>query len=152
MARAVPYLAPFLQVSTRAADAMRAMLGTFSTRAYHHANDQSRALEIGRFMNQPELGHWTYATIGLANTTWSELGRPRVELLLASTVVSEAEHVMWRSDARGFEDHLTRRDIDVMDLRPGIVLKITNFMLIDRRSRENRRARWPAGLSGRPAV
>jgi tetratricopeptide (TPR) repeat protein len=193
MARAVPYLAPFLQVSIRAADAMRAVLGTFSTRAYHHANDQSRALEIGRFMNQPKLGHWTYATIGLANTTWSELGRPRVELLLASTVdaevsgqilanlafhladtgcfpepgvmvrevigalgagdlsqrlphvyitvprpwrltlpiddgpppitltqvvpVSEAEHVMWRSDALGFEDHLTRRDIDVMDLR-----------------------------------
>jgi Suppressor of fused protein (SUFU)/Tetratricopeptide repeat len=84
MARSVPHLAPFLQVSTRAADALRAVLGTFSTRTYHRANDQSLALEIARFLNQPRLGLWTYATIGLTNTRWPELGRPRVELVLAT--------------------------------------------------------------------
>jgi hypothetical protein len=196
MARGVSHLAPFLLVSTRGADAMRAVLGTFSTRTYHRANDESVALEIGRFTNQPRLGHWTYATIGLANTKWPELGRPRVELLLASTVdaevcgqilanlafhladtgffpepgvmvrdvigglgaadlsqrlphvyitvprpwrlalpiddgpppitlaqvvpVSEAEYVLWRSNALGFDDRLAKRNIDLMDLaRPG---------------------------------
>ena len=89
MARSVSHLAPFLQVSTRAADAMRAVLGTFSTRTYHRANDESLAIEIGRFLNQPKLGYWTYATIGLTNTKWPEIGRPRIELLLASTVDAE---------------------------------------------------------------
>jgi len=84
MARSVPHLAPFLQVSTRAADALRAALGTFSTRTYHRASDQTLALEIARFLNQPRLGLWTYATIGLTNTRWPELGRPRVELVLAT--------------------------------------------------------------------
>jgi len=196
MARGVSHLAPFLLVSTRAADAMRAVLGTFSTRTYHRANDASVALEVGRFTNQPRLGHWTYATIGLSNTKWPELGRPRVELLLASTIdaevcgqilanlafhlgdtgffpepgvmvrdvigalgaadlsqrlphvyitvprpwrlalpiddgpppitltqvvpVSEAEYVLWRSNALGFDDRLAKRNIDLMDLeRPG---------------------------------
>lgn len=85
MARSVSHLAPFLQVSTRAADALRAALGTFSTRTYHRANDPTVELEIGRFVNQPRIGLWTYATIGLANTKWRELGRPRVELMLATT-------------------------------------------------------------------
>jgi hypothetical protein len=89
MARSVSHLAPFLQVSTRAADALRAVLGTFSTRTYHRASDTSLALEIGRFVDKPRHGHWTYATIGLTNTKWPELGRPRVELLLGSTVDAE---------------------------------------------------------------
>jgi tetratricopeptide (TPR) repeat protein len=89
MARSVPQLAPFLQVSTRAADALRAALGTYSTRTYRHANDETRALEIGRFVGQPSHKLWTYATLGLANTKWPELGRPRVELLLATTVDTE---------------------------------------------------------------
>jgi len=89
MARSVAHLAPFLQVSTRAADAMRAALGTFSTRTYHRASDESLAIEIGRFLNQPKLGYWTYATIGLTNTKWPETGRPRIELLLGSTVDAE---------------------------------------------------------------
>jgi len=89
MARSVPQLAPFLQVSTRGVDAMRAALGTFSTRTYRHTHDEARSLEIGRFVGQPTVSHWTYATLGLANTKWPELGRPRVELLLATTVDTE---------------------------------------------------------------
>ena len=89
MARSVSHLAPFLQVSTRAADALRAALGTFSTRAYHRANDESVAVEIARLPNKPKLGYWTYATIGLTNTKWPEIGRPRIELLLGSTVDAE---------------------------------------------------------------
>jgi hypothetical protein len=89
MARSVPQLAPFLQVSTRAADAMRARLGMFSTRAYRHSHDHTRMLDVGRFAQQPSIHHWTYATIGLSNTKWPELGRPRVELVLATIVDTE---------------------------------------------------------------
>lgn len=86
MARSVSQLAPFLQISTRAADALRFALGTFSTRTYRHSNDRSRSIEVGRFPGQPTIKHWTYATIGLSNTRWPELGRPRVELVLATSV------------------------------------------------------------------
>ncbi|HEY0190269.1 MAG TPA: suppressor of fused domain protein [Kofleriaceae bacterium] len=89
MALSVPQLATFLQPSNRAADALRTVLGTFSTRAYHRSNDQAVALEIGRFPNQPQPTLWTYATIGLSNTKWPEAGRPRVELLLATTIDAE---------------------------------------------------------------
>jgi Flp pilus assembly protein TadD len=89
MARSVAHLAPFLQVSTQAADALRAALGTFSTRTYRHASRESLALEVGRFVDKPTLGHWTYATIGLSNTQWPQIGRPRIELVLASTVDAE---------------------------------------------------------------
>lgn len=89
MARSVPQLAPFLLVSTRAADALRTQLGTYSTRTYRHTHDEGRSLEIARFVGRPTTSHWTYATIGLSNTKWNELGRPRVELLLATTVDTE---------------------------------------------------------------
>jgi hypothetical protein len=89
MARSVPQLAAFLQVSTRAGDALRAALGTFSTRRYRHTHDEARALEICRFVDQPVIGQWTFATLGLSNTRWPELGRPRIELVLASTLDAE---------------------------------------------------------------
>jgi tetratricopeptide (TPR) repeat protein len=89
MARSVTQLAPFLQISTQAADALRTRLGTYSTRTYRHSSDEALALEIARFPDQPSFGLWTYATIGLSNTKWRELGRPRVELVLASTVDAE---------------------------------------------------------------
>jgi len=89
MARSVSNLAPFLQVSTKAADALRAALGTFSTRTYQRTNDHALALDIARFSDQPKLGYWTYATIGLTNTTWPDIGRPRIELLLASSLDAE---------------------------------------------------------------
>jgi len=89
MARAVPRLAKLLRVSTRSADALRAAMGTFSARTYRHASDEAIPLEVGRFVDQPSLGAWTYATIGLANTKWPEPGRPRVELLLATVIDAE---------------------------------------------------------------
>ncbi|MBC7976046.1 MAG: suppressor of fused domain protein [Myxococcales bacterium] len=89
MARTVPHLVPFLQVSSRAADALRGALGTYSTRTYRHAHDEARALEICRFVGRPTENHWTYATLGLSNTAWPQLGRPRVELLLATTIDTE---------------------------------------------------------------
>jgi hypothetical protein len=89
MARSVPHLAPFLRVSTRAADALRERLGTFSTQTYRHTSDEALVLEIGRFSDQPSFGLWTYATIGLSNTKWRELGRPRIELLLATAIDTE---------------------------------------------------------------
>ena len=193
MARSVPNLEPLLRVSTRAADAMRTALGAFSTRTYRHTADEAAPLEVARFPNQPSIGLFTFATVGLANTKWPELGRPRVELLFATSIdaevcgqilanlafhladtgyfpepgvmvrdvvgalgaddlserlphvyimvprlwrltppidegpppitvaqvvaVSEAEYQMWRSDAAGFEAHLTRHDIDLLDLQ-----------------------------------
>src|SRR4051812_21450551 len=89
MARSVSHLAPFLRVSTRAADALRAALGTFSTRTYRHASDEAQPIEIARFNDQPSFGLWTYATVGLSNTKWREIGRPRVELMIATSVDAE---------------------------------------------------------------
>jgi len=89
MARTVPILEPFLRISTRAADALRAGLGMFSTRTYRHAAEGALPLEVARFANQPSFGLWTFATLGLSNTKWPELGRPRVELLLASSIDAE---------------------------------------------------------------
>lgn len=89
MARTVPSLLPFLQVSTRAADLLRTALGAYSARAYRHAADPTRSVEVGRIAGTPELGLWTYLTVGLSNTQWPDAGRPRVELVLASTVDDE---------------------------------------------------------------
>jgi hypothetical protein len=90
MARTVSHLVPLLQVSTRAADALRTALGTFSTRTYRHVAEEAQSIDIARFAGQPDVSRWTYATIGLSNTAWRELGRPRVELLFATTVDTEA--------------------------------------------------------------
>jgi hypothetical protein len=89
MARSVSHFAPLLQVSTRAADALRAALGTFSTRTYRHVTDEAMSIEIARFPDQPGFGRWTYATLGLSNTQWREIGRPRVELMFATTIDTE---------------------------------------------------------------
>src|ERR1041384_8185932 len=67
MARSVSHFAPLLEVSTRAADALRAVLGTFSTRTYRHITDEGMSIEIARFPDQPSYGRWTYTTLGLAN-------------------------------------------------------------------------------------
>lgn len=88
MAQGVPQLAHFLQVSTRAADLLRAVFGAFSGRTYRHAMDSQRAIEVGRIANLPVFGQWTFVTIGVSNKDWAE-GRPRVELVMASTVDTE---------------------------------------------------------------
>ena len=89
MARGVPALAGFLQVSARAGEALRAAFGSFSTRTYRHTGDDSRSLEVGRIANRPVFGQWTYVTIGLSNREWPEVERPRVELVLATSVDTE---------------------------------------------------------------
>ena len=89
MARTVPQLLPFLQVSTWAADLIRGALGAYSARPYRHAVDEARGIEVGRLAGAPEVGQWTYVTIGLSNTIWPDPERPRVELVLASTLDDE---------------------------------------------------------------
>ncbi|MBA3542404.1 MAG: suppressor of fused domain protein [Deltaproteobacteria bacterium] len=93
MARGVPLLAAFLQVSTRAADLIRTAFGTYSGRTYRHANDEMRAVEVGRLINQPRFSHFTYVTIGLTNREWPmhhpNVRRPRVELVMSTLFDSE---------------------------------------------------------------
>jgi Suppressor of fused protein (SUFU)/Tetratricopeptide repeat len=88
MAEGVPQLAPFLQMSTRAADLLRIAFGAFSGRTYRHATNPQLAIEVGRIANSPVFGQWTFVTIGVSNTVWAE-GRPRVELVMASTIDTE---------------------------------------------------------------
>lgn len=89
MARGIPQLQPFLQVSTRAADVLRGTFGPFSTRTYRHATDDSRSIEVGRIPTQPYFGAFTFVTVGLSNREWPQAGRPRIELILATTVDAE---------------------------------------------------------------
>lgn len=89
MALGVPQLAAFLQTSTRAAEKLRALFGPFATRTYRHTADEARVVEVGRIVNQPQFGQWTFVTIGLANQTWADDERPRIELVLASTIDAE---------------------------------------------------------------
>ena len=88
MAQGVPQLSVFLQTSTRAADLLRSAFGVFSGRTYRHAMDAARAIEVGRIANLPVFGQWTFVTIGVSNKEWPE-ARPRVELVMASTVDTE---------------------------------------------------------------
>lgn len=90
MAADTPQFASFLQVSARAADGLQAAFGAFSTRRYHHASDEARSLDIGRLPNIPDLGRFTFVTVGLSNAEWNETERPRIELILASTVDTDA--------------------------------------------------------------
>ena len=89
MARGVPNLAAFLQQSTRTTEDLRAVFGPFSTRTYRHAGDDSRAVEVGRIIDQPAEGKWTFVTVGLSNHVWPAAERPRIELILASTIDTE---------------------------------------------------------------
>src|SRR5258708_29846527 len=89
MAQGVPQVAPFLQMSTRAADLLRKAFGAFSGRTYRHAMDASRAIEVGRVANSPVFGQWTFFTVGVSNKAWLQEQRPRVELVLASTIDTE---------------------------------------------------------------
>ncbi|MEJ7597068.1 MAG: tetratricopeptide repeat protein [Kofleriaceae bacterium] len=89
MARDIPHLAQLIQTSTRAGDAMRIAFGTYSTRTYRHAGDEGLAVDVGRVLNLPHFGQWTYFTVGLSNREWPDKQRPRVELVLATTVDGE---------------------------------------------------------------
>jgi tetratricopeptide (TPR) repeat protein len=89
MAQGVPQLAAFLQMSTRAADLMRVAFGAFSGKTYRHAMDSTRAIEVARIANSPVFGQWTFVTIGVSNKVWAQVERPRVELVLGSTIDTE---------------------------------------------------------------
>ncbi|HSD90977.1 MAG TPA: suppressor of fused domain protein [Kofleriaceae bacterium] len=89
MAASVPTLASFLEVRTRAGDRLRQVLGPFSSRRFHHASDDTRAIEVGRIPDRPD-STFTFVTVGLSNAEWPEAERPRVELVLVSTVDSDA--------------------------------------------------------------
>ena len=89
MAHDVPSLASFLRVSNFVAERIREALGSYSSRTYRHATDDQRAVEVGRAVNQPRFGVWTFVTIGLSNRVWPEAHRPRVELLMGTMVDTE---------------------------------------------------------------
>jgi hypothetical protein len=85
MALGVPALAGFLHASTRAADCLRARFGELARQRYHHVHHPDRHVDVARIADLPCAGMTTYVTIGLSNTVWDEVERPRVELVLAST-------------------------------------------------------------------
>jgi len=89
MARTIPVLANFLRVSTFVSDLIRTSLGAYSGRTYRHASDDNRAVEVGRIVNSPRFGTWTFVTIGLSNREWPEPDRPRVELVMQTLLDSE---------------------------------------------------------------
>lgn len=89
MALGVPALASFLQVSARTGDRLRAIFGTFSTQRYHHTNHPERYIDVGRIANAPAMGTTTFVSLGLSNAEWAEPERPRIELLLASTIETD---------------------------------------------------------------
>lgn len=82
LARSVPQLAQFLQVSTYAAEILRVALGPPSVRTFRHAADATRSIDVARHADVPESGLVTYASIGLSNLDWPD-SRPRIEVLLA---------------------------------------------------------------------
>ena len=90
MAANTPQLATFLQVSARAGDRLRELFGAFSTRRFTHAADEARGIEVGRIPKKPDDEKFTFVTLGLSNHEWPETERPRIELLLVSTVDSDA--------------------------------------------------------------
>jgi tetratricopeptide (TPR) repeat protein len=90
MAANTPQLVSFLQVSVRTGDRMRELLGPFSTRRFTHASDEARSIEVGRIANLPEFGKFTFVTVGLSNHEWPQVERPRIELMLVSTIDSVA--------------------------------------------------------------
>ena len=89
MARDVPSLARFLRTSVHAEDLLSAAFGSFSKRAFRHAAQTGRGIEIARVADKPARGMFSYFTVGLSDALWNEPARPRIELLLASTVEHE---------------------------------------------------------------
>lgn len=89
MARTVPQLVPFLQLSSRTTDLLRMYFPTFSTRTYRHAQDTARSIEVARILDQPRQNTISYVTIGLSNKEWPQTERPRVELVMGTLVDTE---------------------------------------------------------------
>jgi tetratricopeptide (TPR) repeat protein len=86
MARGVPQLSPFLQVSSRTVDLLRSYFPTFSTRTYRHATNTGRSIDVARIIDQPRHNAFSYITVGLSNHEWPQIERPRVELVMGTLV------------------------------------------------------------------
>jgi hypothetical protein len=89
MARSVTTLNSYLAVSNYAGELLRVAFGPPSVRAFRHGTDPNRQVEVARYPDVPVPGQVTYATHGLCNHEWAD-GRPRLEVLFATTVDSGA--------------------------------------------------------------
>jgi tetratricopeptide (TPR) repeat protein len=89
MARGVPQLLQFLQISSRTSEILRTFFPTFSTRTYRHAQETARSIDVARIIDQPRHNAFTYITLGLSNREWPQTERPRVELLMGTLVDTE---------------------------------------------------------------
>jgi hypothetical protein len=85
MARDVPQLASLLQLSSHTASLIRRVFGAYSGRVYRRAGGGG-SLEVGRLTSCPEVGITTSISVGLSDHVWPVAERPRIEVLLASTV------------------------------------------------------------------
>lgn len=85
LARTVPALASFLQISTYVGELLRVAFAPPSIRTFRHPGDPARTIDVARYPDTPVAGQITYATLGLCNHEWPD-GRPRLEVLLATTV------------------------------------------------------------------
>jgi hypothetical protein len=83
LALSVPALAAFLQLSQHAGELLRRVFGPGSARAYRHARDGARTIDVARFAAVPLPGLITYASTGLSNVNWPD-GRPRLEVIFAT--------------------------------------------------------------------
>lgn len=88
MAREVPALAELLELAWHAHALVRSQVGQYSARAYRHASD-ARTVEVGRIGGTPMSGQSTYVSLGLCNHAWSPAERPRMELVLCSSIDDE---------------------------------------------------------------
>jgi len=85
MAREVPQLVALLQLSTQTASLIRRAFGAFSGRIYRRAGGGGQ-IEVGRLTGCPDVGVTTSISVGLSDHVWPLAERPRVEVILASTV------------------------------------------------------------------
>jgi len=88
MARDVPQLAVLLQLSAHTATLIRRAFGTFSGRVFRRAAGAGQ-IEVARLPGCPEVGLTTSISIGLSDHVWPQPERPRVEVILASTIDTE---------------------------------------------------------------
>lgn len=102
LARSVPALGQYLKTASYAGELLRVALGAPSVRAFQHATDPLRTVDVARFADEPQAGLITYASVGLSNVEWPD-ARPRLEILLAclndaaavpQIVANAAFHVM----------------------------------------------------------
>jgi hypothetical protein len=85
MARGVPQLAALIQLSAHTGNMIRRAFGQYSGRIFRRAGGAGQ-LEVGRIPSCPDTGLTTSISIGLSDHVWPQAERPRIEVLLASTL------------------------------------------------------------------